>query len=250
MKSMHIVFTFILSILLLLQACDERKVSQAGGEGNSQKGSTAILQPHKTWVNPDSLIIRIPGRDGMKQPEKISAKLPPSFELEINYECTPGISFLPQTLEEKLAGQLPVKSKKPEIIRYEGTYQNQVNQKLKLPIITALPQTINIYLDSISDYRKSAIKSGLITIQHGDSIFPPPSFIAANPEQIKALPLRYKDDALFDIRYLDSDQYLPNSFIRAIIKDSRGIIWFGTHTGGLVSYDGQFFDHYTTKIGL
>lgn len=251
MKSMHIVFTFMLSILLLLQACDERKVSQAEGEGDSQKGSAEKALPHKTWVNPDSLIIRIPGRDGMKQPEKISSKLPPSFEFEVIYECTPGISFLPQTIEEKLAGVLPVKSKKPEVIRISQSHNKKLlNQQFKPPIITTLSQPLNINHDSISTYKKIASERGLVTIQHGDSIFPAPSFIAKMPEQIKALPLRYKDLARFDIRCLDSDQYLPNTFIRAIIKDSRGIIWFGTHTGGLVSYDGQFFDHYTTKTGL
>ena len=251
MKTKHTVFTFILSVLIVVHGCNESKNPQLNNEEKDLGDKTVISKPKKTWVNPDSLIIRVPGRDGMKQPQKFLAKLPPSFELEVIYECTPGISFLPQTMKEKLAGDLPVKSKKPEIINIsQADKKKYSNQQNKPPIITTISKSLNVNRDSISSYKRIAIENGLITIQHGDSIYPPPSIIAAKPEQIKALPLRYKDEALFDIRYLDSDQYLPNSFIRAIIKDNRGIIWFGTHTGGLVSYDGQFFDHYNMNTGL
>jgi len=245
MKFMRIVFTCIIVVFLLVQACDERKVVKDTGE------KTKVLSSQKTWVNPDSLIVRIPGQGGMEKPEKISADLPPSSVLEITSECTPGLSFLPQTIDEKLAGDLPVKSHKPEIIKISQSKKEKTSSNnFKPPIITELLQPLDFNQDNVLTFKKFAEKRGLVTIQHKDSIFPPLSLEAKKPNKLKAKAMGQKDNALFDIHFLNADQELPNSYIRAIIKDADGVIWFGTHKGGLVSYDGQFFGNYTMKTGL
>ncbi len=187
----------------------------------------------------------------MEKPEKISADLPPSSVLEITYECTPGLSFLPQTIDEKLAGDLPVKSHKPEIIKISQSKKEKTSSNnFKPPIITELLQPLDFNQDNVLTFKKFAEKRGLVTIQHKDSIFPPLSLEAKKPNKLKAKAMGQKDNALFDIHFLNADQELPNSYIRAIIKDADGVIWFGTHKGGLVSYDGQFFGNYTMKTGL
>jgi len=62
------------------------------------------------------------------------------------------------------------------------------------------------------------------------------------------MPFRYKDDAIYDITILDSEQGLPNPFVRAIGSDTNGVMWFGMHNGGLISYDGYYFDEYEMRI--
>jgi hypothetical protein len=42
---------------------------------------------------------------------------------------------------------------------------------------------------------------------------------------------------------------LSNSSVRAILQDSRGVLWFGTD-GGVNRYDGEHFTNFTTEDGL
>ncbi|MBC8320471.1 MAG: response regulator [Bacteroidetes bacterium] len=251
MKYLNPAFTILISLVILVHGCKQNKIHQKTDDVQLLTNLSTNKIPHKIYVHADSLLIRIPGRDGIKLPEKISAPLPGAVEAKGIIEITPGASFLPQTEKEKLAGDLPVKSKKPEIITIvPSKHKNQSPKEYQPPIIYTLPQAINIHNDSLSIYEKIAIESGLITIQHNDSIFPPISLPAVKPQHLKALPFKHKDDAIFDIRLLNDDQELPNSFIRAIVKDNHGNIWFGTHTGGLISYDGHFFTQYKTNNGL
>ncbi|HLO82800.1 MAG TPA: two-component regulator propeller domain-containing protein [Chitinophagaceae bacterium] len=70
------------------------------------------------------------------------------------------------------------------------------------------------------------------------------------PDPVKALPLRFKDNARFNIQYLDVEQGLGSSYVYSILQDSRGRLWFGTDGAGVNVYDGQYFIPYTEKQGL
>ncbi|WP_170110566.1 hybrid sensor histidine kinase/response regulator transcription factor [Flavilitoribacter nigricans] len=68
-------------------------------------------------------------------------------------------------------------------------------------------------------------------------------------EPVTALPPRMKDAAIYDIQYLDVDQGLISSYIRTIMSDRFGNLWFGT-SYGVSRYDGNTFIHFTSKSGL
>lgn len=251
MKFSRTVFVFSICILFLVYGCGEEKVYQENNEVKDYKDNNSFLKPYKTWVNPDSLIIRIPGKDGMKHPEKISVNIPRAVDIGDINEIVPGVSDLQQSPQDKKENNLPVKSLKPEIIKINYSKINKQSKiKRQSPIITNLPKAVTISSDSVMFFDKAAVEKDLVTIQHQDSIFPPVSLYASSSQKIKALPMSYKESAYFDIRFLDADNELPNSFIRAIAKDSSGIIWIGTHTGGVVSYDGMFFVQYSLNSGM
>ena len=75
-------------------------------------------------------------------------------------------------------------------------------------------------------------------------------FIAKQPKPIPALSFRMKDAATCNIQYLDVEQGMSSSYIRSILKDKTGNLWFGTRGGGVSKYDGKSFSHYTEKEGL
>ncbi len=70
------------------------------------------------------------------------------------------------------------------------------------------------------------------------------------PQPVKALSMRYKDNATNSIQYLDVDQGLSNSYIYALHEDTKGNLWLGTDGSGLCKYDGISFINYTEKAGL
>lgn len=76
------------------------------------------------------------------------------------------------------------------------------------------------------------------------------SVLVKHPKSVLALPMRMKDLAALNMRYLDVDQGMNSSYIFSIIEDRRGNLWFGTWGGGVSRYDGQSFTHYTKKEGL
>ena len=43
---------------------------------------------------------------------------------------------------------------------------------------------------------------------------------------------------------------LPDMKIECIYEDSQGLVWVGTHEGGVACYDGHRFTTYTTEDGL
>ena len=74
--------------------------------------------------------------------------------------------------------------------------------------------------------------------------------LCKHPQPIAALAPRFKDAANCYLQYLDADQGMSSSYIRCIIKDKNGNLWFGTNGNGLSKYDGKSFMHYTQKNGL
>jgi ligand-binding sensor domain-containing protein len=74
--------------------------------------------------------------------------------------------------------------------------------------------------------------------------------LVKQPKPVQALPFRMKDDANCNIQYLDVEQGMISSYVRSIIEDRNGNLWFGTEYGGVSKYDGKTFTHFTDKEGL
>ena len=71
------------------------------------------------------------------------------------------------------------------------------------------------------------------------------------PQPVKALTPRMKENARINIKYLDVRQGLNSSSITSILEDSRGNIWFATWGGaGVCMYNGESFTHFTENEGL
>jgi two-component system, sensor histidine kinase ChiS len=66
----------------------------------------------------------------------------------------------------------------------------------------------------------------------------------------KALHPRLRENATMNVKYLDIEQGMNSSTVKAIIEDRQGNLWFGTCNGGVSRYDGVSFTHFTEKEGL
>jgi len=72
---------------------------------------------------------------------------------------------------------------------------------------------------------------------------------AIHSKPTKALPPATKDAAIAHLQYLNMEQGMASSFVRAVLEDKNGNIWLGTR-GGLSVYNGESFTHYTENEGL
>ncbi len=70
------------------------------------------------------------------------------------------------------------------------------------------------------------------------------------PTPIPALPPHMKENAIYDIQYLDLEEGMNNSNITSILQDQEGNFWFGSYVGGVCRYDGTTFMQYTVRNGL
>ena len=251
MRTLNTFFTFLIGIFLILQSCGETKIQQ---KNEKIQQLSNLLSEKKPVLIPginDLLFVSVPGENGLKQPNVLSGEKCETIGFNVLTEVTPGISFLPQTIEQKIAGDQPVKSKAPVFTQVSKSKLSAANTTLfEPPTVTLVPGELEMSMDSLALFDKKALESGLVTFQHEDSIFPPIRIFAQQPKHFAALPFRYKENALFDLSFLDADQELPNSYVRVITEDKNGTMWFGTHTGGLISYNGSFFNQYTMQCGL
>ncbi len=69
-------------------------------------------------------------------------------------------------------------------------------------------------------------------------------------QPVFALPPGMKDNATWDIKYLDVYHGLYSSQVVSMLEDRFGRIWFGTGGGGVSVYDGQSFTNLTREEGL
>lgn len=67
---------------------------------------------------------------------------------------------------------------------------------------------------------------------------------------VQVLPRQYLSNAKKDLTYIEVNQGLADNFINAILQDSQGYIWLGTHSKGALRYDGSSFKVFNTKDGL
>lgn len=249
MKPIKPLLLIFFSYLFLLVSCTQNKVESVDNEHKSQV--TLLQKPEAHKINYDSLIINIPNSGKFEKIEIIKNKLPEKSTFTFLNKIIPGKSYLPLSLKQKVEGVKPTKSKYPKItIISEEKIESKNKHSIDSTWSIKLGKKYSISNDSIEFFQQIAKDHSLYSIQNGDTVYPPLSVNSTEPEQTKAQVFRYKDDAVFDISYLGSDQGLPNSYIRNIRKDNKGVLWFATHTGGLISYDGQFYRHYGKENGL
>lgn len=72
----------------------------------------------------------------------------------------------------------------------------------------------------------------------------------SEPQPVPAMPMRFKDEAIDNVQYLDVQQGLSFPFVYSLAQDYRGDLWFGMDGTGLTKYNGVNLVHYTTKNGL
>jgi len=251
MKCIVALFTFVIFALVVGTGCNEELTDQNKTNTPISVVITAENAPLKTPLLFDSLTKTIPGEGNTKPIEHINGKKGKLVEVYHRTSVFPGVSNLPLTMEEKLAGVLPVKSKKPEIVVIpKSKLVAGITPMPMPPEQTIVPQAMPLTPDSLSFAKQKAIEQNLITLQHGDSILPPIILLTSQPKRIQASPFKYKENALIDICNLDADQGLPNSFIRKIIQNDKGCLWMATHTGGIIEYDGNNFNQYAKNSGL
>jgi hypothetical protein len=70
------------------------------------------------------------------------------------------------------------------------------------------------------------------------------------PQPVKALVPRIKDNANINLNYMDVDQGMNSSYVWSILEDRHGNLWFGTWVGGVTMYNGETYTHFTEKEGL
>ncbi|NOY48985.1 MAG: response regulator [Chlorobi bacterium] len=238
---------YLIVSVFFFASCD-RNIPEHGNMAYHQP--TSVKLPKKQYVRPDSLVKRTPGANGMFLPGLVISDMPKQEEFSIIKKIVPGISYLPLSAEEKLSGKAPVKSKKPLVSYLKADASSYITATAVNPRKVILPKPLLINNDSILLFDAAAKRAGPESVQDGDTIYPPLMRYSAKPFRAKAFDFEYKDDAVYDICFLGENQQLPNSYIRNISIDKQGVIWIGSYTGGLISYDGQFFDQYTEKTGL
>ncbi len=71
-----------------------------------------------------------------------------------------------------------------------------------------------------------------------------------NPKTVVAKAPGMREQNPLGLKFYDIEQGLSSSYIRCMLQDRNGNIWFGTGGGGVCKYDGSDFTHYTEKQGL
>ncbi|MCW3077213.1 MAG: rsbU 7 [Bacteroidetes bacterium] len=139
-------------------------------------------------------------------------------------------------------------------IQYTGAQQPIAVKALPPRVFSANANVIKVEGELTSSDVPNEIKS----ITPGTDTFPLPKIITLKthtvtckqPLPLPALSPRFKDAAISDIQYLDVDQGMSSSFIKSVMSDHIGNLWFGTNGGGVSRYDGKSFEHFTEKNGL
>jgi signal transduction histidine kinase/ligand-binding sensor domain-containing protein/DNA-binding response OmpR family regulator/HPt (histidine-containing phosphotransfer) domain-containing protein len=251
MKSLKILPAFVLLLLIIISGCSEETKVENRTHIHLISELSKSEKPRINRVFEDSLIIKIPGTANVGYPEEKIFDIPEKSEYLGFNRVIPGISMIQQSVIEKLAGDSPVKSKEPVVVSYiSGKNGKKVLHNINEATTVKLLSTIDVDRDSLPYYKRIAVRKGAIDIQNGDTVYPPVCVVAVYPKRIKALPFDYKENAFMDISILEANQELPGNFVRKIAKDINEVMWFQTHTGGLISYNGQFFDQYMGYGGL
>lgn len=119
-----------------------------------------------------------------------------------------------------------------EIPRYEPTYIPVfVSQKIffdSMTVVTPGTDTLLPFIEEPIITEEKNLKSSMI---------------------INVSSLRHKENARFDLQYLDGSSGLVSPYVNCIIFDRKGFMWIGS-TKGLSKFDGKILSHYTESDGL
>lgn len=121
----------------------------------------------------------------------------------------------------------------------KGNPQMVLATPQELPVVAVSENTDSIIID----------KSNYLLLSHKKMDVAIKKITVHEPQPVKIQPMRYKDNALLDIQYLDMGQGLAYAYIYAMYQDKNGNLWFGTDYG-LCKYDGTYLTTYTEKNGL
>lgn len=257
MRSHFYLLPVLIGIIVLLSGCNKNKYPVADSKSHEITILTEHNKPASTFINPEDLIIKIPGQGNVELPKKVISELPEKLVSHGNNKVIPGLSILKQTINEKLLDEPTVLSKKPTVISYSShNFNNVIPVKHQEVRKTKLLKNLYIDRDSLNNSRDFALKNNLYYVYEDDTIIPPFSIKASSPLVTKSLPFYYKENALIDISILETSQELPNPYIRSIAMDNQDVMWFLAHSGGLIYYDGIYFKEYfdprrqTAQTGL
>ncbi len=242
------ILLFVISAFIVLISCNVVEDKTESEEVDNKTINTKSVDPSITIAE---LNIHVKfGKNNIRKPGTITNKLPVPKTLYSSYKVYPGKSNIHLSHEERLSGTNPVKSEPPIVVNVNP---DQLETKyLDLESLKELQvmEPLEIDRDSIGVFREMALRTGKFIIADGDTILPPIRVIAGQPKLIKAETPRYKYDALCNIVNFNTDQQLPNSFVRSIVEDDDKVLWIGSAGGGIISYDGQLIEQYTKEQGL
>ena len=177
-------------------------------------------------INPDSVKVCIPGKNGVKSPsvKKLSSPIKTQFK---------GLREIDPGKTEFISQGVLTRTKPPYIQKVIGNpIVNNGLSSAKMPT--------KILLNYISGSQDtSSLKSGDVKKIHTKI---PVVAEAGNP--------LYKEEATINLKYLDIAQGLFSSYIMSLTRDEFGMIWMGTFGAGLVGYDGRSFYQYSIDQGL
>ncbi|MDO8998126.1 MAG: two-component regulator propeller domain-containing protein [Bacteroidota bacterium] len=139
------------------------------------------------------------------------------------------------------AVSLPVLAGLPKVLNVSTPIVLPTNTNVHLvgePKVVFLPKEL-----PTTTLRKDTSSTPKVVPANGKEIFckQPVPVIAATP--------RFKDATIYNLQYLDVDQGMNSPYVRSILNDKNGNLWFGTKAG-VSRYDGRSFFHYTEKEGL
>ena len=242
---------FLIATLFLTFGCIDKNPRHKRSTNSSTLELSEIEKPIKKWLDPNSLIVRTPGQGDVLLPEVITSPISKKTEYLGMEKTIPGVTMLKQTVDERIKGESARKSKYPVIINFKGVGKERVVSIIdnKPEVVRVLPK-LQLDYKEYASYKKISLNKNLYQIHNEDTLYPPVSIPLASPIKLKAYPFYYKENAFFDISVIETYQDLPNPFIREIAMDTNGIMWFETHTGGLIAYDGQFFEQFDDKRRL
>jgi ligand-binding sensor domain-containing protein/signal transduction histidine kinase len=228
--------------IALLSSCNFYEFHSTDGAVFKPLPTAEIQKPEIRYINQKEVPFFAPGHNGIPLPQRIIAGKPKVKEISGSVQVKPGVSFLPLSTEAERDGMHKVLSERPKKVRLSPE-----DLKACLTDRDSFKQP-NVY--KIKDPALFGSQSRNFTIQNGDTIFQAISKIFPQPLQQEAMLPRYKNDAIFNIQYLDVEQGLAFSNVWTIIEDKHANLWFGTDGAGVSKYDGKFFTNYAKNEGL
>ncbi len=161
--------------------------------------------------------------------------------------------------DEKDSVSVPISQAKPVIVIHRAKLKvTEVTKPITVSASKPSVYEANANVVWIDGLTSADVPKELTIVTPGSDTFKLPKPIIVKqkivackqPVPVIALPPRFKDAAISDIQYLDVDQGMSSSYIKSVLVDRVGNIWFGSNGNGISKYDGRTFLHFTEKNGL